>query len=235
MAGIARDMSSIFYPGFFQFTDMQTFTSDLPKIEEFVDLSGREMLEIGCGDGRLSSLLADKVKRLTAIDPDQDKINQACKEISGVDFRVGYGEKLEFNDRSFEIVLFSYSLHHQDCIKALDEAKRVLRDNGSILIIEPSTESEYTQLVSIFQEDEINRLNTTLAYVKSGNFDISREDVYLVSYQFKDDQELYYHFMDSSRRENNAAALEKMKAILGPKKSARPIVIKDKVRIILQK
>ena len=58
---------------------MQTFTSDLPKIEEFVDLSGREMLEIGCGDGRLSSLLADKVKRLTAIDPEQDKINQACK------------------------------------------------------------------------------------------------------------------------------------------------------------
>jgi len=41
--------------------------------------------------------------------------------------------------------------------------------------------------------------------------------------------------MDSSMRENNAAALEKMKAILGPKKSARPIVIKDKVSIILQK
>ena len=182
---------------------MQTFTSDLPKIEEFVDLSGRELLEIGCGDGRLSSLLADKVKRLTAIDPDQDMINQACKEISGVDFRVGYGEKLEFNDRSFDIVLFSYSLHHQDCIKALDEAKRVLKDNGSILIIEPSTESEYTQLVSIFQEDEIDRLDTTLAYVKSGNFDISRQDVYLVSYQFKDDQELYYHFMDSFMREDN--------------------------------
>ncbi len=214
---------------------MQTFSSDLPKIEEFVDLSGREMLEIGCGDGRLSSLLADKVKRLTAIDPDQDMINKACKEISGVDFRVGYGEKLEFNDRSFDIVLFSYSLHHQDCIKALDEAKRVLRDNGSILIIEPSTESEYTQLVSIFQEDEINRLNTTLAYVKSGDFDISRQGVYLVSYQFKDDQELYDHFMDRSMRENDAAALEKMKAILGPKKSVRPIAIKDKVSIILQK
>jgi len=40
---------------------MQTFSSDLPKIEELVDLSGREMLEIGCGDGRLSSLLANKV------------------------------------------------------------------------------------------------------------------------------------------------------------------------------
>ncbi len=213
---------------------MQTFSSDLPKIEEFVDLSGREMLEIGCGDGRLSSLLADKVKHLTAIDPDQAMINQACKEISAVDFRVGYGEKLDFNDRSYDIVLFSYSLHHQDCVQALDEAKRVVRDNGRILIIEPSAEGEYTHLVSIFQEDEINRLNTTLAYIKAGNFDISREDVYFVSYHFKDDKELYCHFMDCSINENDAVATKKMRAMLGTKKSDRPIVIRDKVNIILQ-
>ena len=214
--------------------NMQTFSSDLPKIEEFVDLSGREMLEIGCGDGRLSSLLADKVNHLTAIDPDQAMINQAGKKINGVDFRVGYGENLEFNNRSYDIVLFSYSLHHQDCVQALDEAKRVVRDNGSILIIEPSAESEYTQLVSIFQEEEINRLNTTLAYIKSGNLDISREDVYFVSYHFEDDKELYCHFMDCSKNENDAAATEKIKAMLGTKKSARPIVIRDKVKIILQ-
>jgi len=213
---------------------MQSYSSDLPKIEEFVELGGREMLEIGCGDGRLSSLLANKVKSLTAIDPDKSMINLACKEISGVDFRVGYGERLEFNDKTYDIVLFSYSLHHQDCVKALDEAKRVLRDNGIILIIEPSTEGEYTQFVSIFQEDEINRLNTTLAYIKSRNFGISRQDVYFVNYHFKDDRELYYHFMDSYMVETDTDALEKMKAILGNKKSARPIVIKDKVNIILQ-
>ena len=192
------------------------------------------MLEIGCGDGRLSSLLADKVKHLTAIDPDQAMISQACKEISAVDFRVGYGEKLDFNDRSYDIVLFSYSLHHQDCVQEMDEAKRVVRNNGSILIIEPSAEGEYTHLVSIFQEDEINRLNTTLAYIKAGNFDISREDVYFVSYHFKDDKELYCHFMDCSINENDAVATKKMRAMLGTKKSDRPIVIRDKVNIILQ-
>ena len=191
------------------------------------------MLEIGCGDGRLSSLLADKVKHLTAIDPDQAMINQACKEISAVDFRVGYGEKLDFNDRSYDIVLFSYSLHHQDCVQALDEAKRVVRDNGRILIIEPSAEGEYTHLVSIFQEDEINRLSSTLSYIKSGNFDISREEVYFVEYHFKDVHELYCHFMDSYMGQNDAEAIEKMKAMLGSRKSSRSIVVKDKVNIIL--
>ena len=214
---------------------MQSYSSDLPKIEEFVELSGREMLEIGCGDGRLSSLLANKVKSLTAIDPDKTLISQARKKINGVDFRVGSGETLEFNDKSYDIALFSYSLHHQDCVKALDEAKRVLRANGSILIIEPSTEGEYTQLVSIFQEDEMNRLRTTLSYIKSGNFGISREEVYFVDYHFNDDKELYYHFMDSYMGQNDLEAIEKMKALLGRKKSARPIVIKDKVNIILQK
>ena len=193
------------------------------------------MLEVGCGDGRLSSLLATKVKSLTAIDPDKAMINMACKEISGVDFRVGYGERLEFNDKSYDIVLFSYSLHHQDCVKALDEAKRVLRDNGIILIIEPSTEGEYTQFVSIFQEDEIHRISTTLTYIKSGNFDIGRQEIYFVNHHFKDDKELYYHFMDSYMVEIDTDAFEKMKAILGNKKNARPIVIKDKVNIILQK
>jgi ubiquinone/menaquinone biosynthesis C-methylase UbiE len=212
---------------------MQSFSSDLSKIEDFVELDGRDMLEIGCGDGRLSSLLAKKVKSLTAIDPDKAMINLACEKIRGVDFRAGYGEKLEFNDKSYDIVLFSYSLHHQDCDKALAEAKRVSRDNGSILIIEPSTESEYTQFVSVFEEDENHRLSTTFAYIKSGIFDISREDVYFVNYHFKDDKELYHHFMDSYMAENDPEAIEKMKAILGSRMSARPIAIRDKVNIFL--
>ena len=121
---------------------MEPFSSELQKIEEFVDLSDRDMLEIGCGDGRLSSLLAKKVRNLTAIDPDKAMINLARRDINGVDFRVGHGESLEFNDKSYDIIVFSYSLHHQDCVKALDEAKRVLRDKGIILIIEPSTDGE---------------------------------------------------------------------------------------------
>jgi ubiquinone/menaquinone biosynthesis C-methylase UbiE len=213
---------------------MEPFSSELQKIEEFVDLSDRDMLEIGCGDGRLSSLLAKKVRNLTAIDPDKAMINLARRDINGVDFRVGHGESLEFNDKSYDIIVFSYSLHHQDCVKALDEAKRVLRDKGIILIIEPSTDGEYTQIVSIFEEDEKDRLNTTLSFIKSGNVEISREEVYFVNYPFKDDKELYQHFMSRYMIENDADSAEKINALLGNKMSVRPIVIKDKVNIILQ-
>jgi ubiquinone/menaquinone biosynthesis C-methylase UbiE len=80
---------------------MQTFSTDLPKIEEFVQLNGRDVLEVGCGDGRLSALLEDKVGSLTAIDPDKTVITLAKKNIARVDFKVGSGENLEFADRSF--------------------------------------------------------------------------------------------------------------------------------------
>ena len=104
---------------------MQSYESDLPKIEEFITLGGKEMLEIGCGAGRLTSSLVPKAGAITAIDPDPAQIALARANVAGVDFRVGSGEQLEFSDRSFDIVFFSYSLHHQKCAAALKEAMRV--------------------------------------------------------------------------------------------------------------
>ena len=88
--------------------------------------------------------------------------------------------------------------------------------------------------MSIFEEDEKDRLNTTLSFIKSGNVEISREEVYFVNYPFKDDKELYQHFMSRYMIENDADSAEKINALLGNKMSVRPIVIKDKVNIILQ-
>ena len=214
---------------------MQTYSSDIPKIEEFVKLNGRDVLEVGCGGGSLSSLLVNKVESLTAIDPDKAMIEAARKSIDGVDFRIGFGEKLEFSDKSFDIVLFVYSLHHQDCFKALGEAKRVLRNDGHILIIEPADDGEYTQFVSIFEADEITRIRKTLAHIKSGSYPIIREEVYFVNYPFSDDKELYHHFIDNYMVKKDAGVIEKMKALLRGKNNARPIVVKDKVNIFLQK
>jgi len=116
---------------------MKTLNSDLQKIEEFIQLNGKVLLEVGCGNGQLTALLVDKAAAITAIDSCGSCIETARKRVNRVKFQVGSGEKLEFADGCFDIVLFSYSLHHQDCIKALAEAKRVVRQDGRILIIDP--------------------------------------------------------------------------------------------------
>jgi ubiquinone/menaquinone biosynthesis C-methylase UbiE len=109
---------------------MKTIDPDLTKIEEFVQLSGKTLLDIGCGDGRLTALLAGKPEAITAIDPDESRIETARGNISGVNFLVGSGEELDFAKETFDIVLFSYSLHHQNCTKALAEAGQVVRQTG---------------------------------------------------------------------------------------------------------
>jgi SAM-dependent methyltransferase len=140
---------------------------------------------------------------------------------------------LDFANESFDIVLFSYSLHHQDCVKALAEAKRVLRQDGHILIIEPTSDGEFTLLVSIFEKDEILRLQQTLDYVSSGAFNILRKETYGVDYPYADRSALYNHFMNKFMTAKDDHAVEKMEAILGNQKNGEPIIIKDIVNIFL--
>ena len=212
---------------------METYNSDLPKIEEFIQLKGKALLEVGSGDGRLTALLAEKAEAITAIDPDNNSIEVARKNISGVNFLVGSGEKLDFANESFDIVLFSYSLHHQDCVKALAEAKRVVRQDGHIIILEPTPGGEFTLLVSIFKKNEIPRLQQTLDYVSSDVFAILRKEIYGVAYPYADESTLYNHFMNKFMTEKDDRAVEKMEGVLGNKKMEKPIIINDMVNIFL--
>jgi ubiquinone/menaquinone biosynthesis C-methylase UbiE len=43
-------------------------------------LDGKRVLEVGCGDGRLTWRYASRTGRVTAIDPDPDKLQRAVKD-----------------------------------------------------------------------------------------------------------------------------------------------------------
>jgi len=212
---------------------MKSYSSDLPKIEEFIELSGKTLLEIGCGDGRLTALLAGKAHAITAIDPDERSIEAACRKIGGVNFQVGSGEELNFADESFDIALFGYSLHHQDCVNALSEAGRVVRHDGRILIIEARPEGDYSRLVSIFEKDEIALLRKTFDYITSACFNILRQDAYSVDYSFAGEKALYAYFMKNYMTEPDDGAVEKMQAIIGDNKTNTPVIVQDMVNIFL--
>ena len=64
---------------------------------DLVELEGREVLEIGCGDGRLTRRYADRAAHVTAIEPFGDAIARAQKWLSGAP-----NERIEFRHTSFE-------------------------------------------------------------------------------------------------------------------------------------
>ena len=78
------------------------------------DLVGRRVLEIGCGDGRLTRRYASRAGSVLAIDPDPSRIaaferDRPQGRVTGraADF-LDAGLTLE--DRSFDAIIFSWSL-----------------------------------------------------------------------------------------------------------------------------
>ena len=86
----------------------------LQKIEQHAFSLKGHVLEVGCGDGRITSLLAEKTENVIAIEPDAETIAHAKNSIENVRFIRGSGEHLGFRNGSFDLILFTLSLHHQE-------------------------------------------------------------------------------------------------------------------------
>ncbi|MFO8085382.1 MAG: methyltransferase domain-containing protein [Desulfobacterales bacterium] len=105
--------------------------------------SGDIVLDLGCGPGLWTSLLAEKVKptgRIVGLDSDTDFIRYASENIADqyeeiIEFHEGDFRSVPFEDDSFDLVLFgncfAYVTDHQ---KVLEEQKRVTRKGGRITV-----------------------------------------------------------------------------------------------------
>lgn len=84
---------------------------------EHADLTDKHVLEIGCGDGRLTWRYADKAKLVTAIEPSPEQIAIARenlpKHLEGrVEFHAATLEEFAAKSKPsiFDLVILSYSL-----------------------------------------------------------------------------------------------------------------------------
>ena len=99
------------------------------------DLSRVRLLDIGCGGGVLTEEFASLGCQVTGIDisPRSIAVAQAHAARSGlsIDYRVGSGARLAFEDGSFDAVSCCDVLEHiQDWKQVIAEASRVLVPNG---------------------------------------------------------------------------------------------------------
>lgn len=66
-------------------------------IIDFIDLQGKRLLEIGCGDGRLTFPMAEIANHVTAIDPETEDIQLAITDTPD-----HLEEKIQFINTSIE-------------------------------------------------------------------------------------------------------------------------------------
>ena len=96
------------------------------------------ILDLGCGTGRFTEALADRFNAgVIGIDPSQKMLELARNKQhdARVQYQLGRAEAIPLPSASVDLVFMSMSLHHfNDMSVAARECRRVLRNNGRVVI-----------------------------------------------------------------------------------------------------
>jgi 2-polyprenyl-3-methyl-5-hydroxy-6-metoxy-1,4-benzoquinol methylase len=83
---------------------------EIAALDAVVSFASCRVLEIGCGDGRLTRRYASSAASVIAIDPDADAVAALARELPAVDARPVGMEGLVLPPQSVDVVLFAWSL-----------------------------------------------------------------------------------------------------------------------------
>ena len=158
---------------------------ELVPLTQLVNLTGKDVLDLGCGAGWLSRrILADTgAASVTGVDTDADRIVRNIEKGAGdVTFLAGAAEALPLQDASHDVIVMMKSLHHVPIPQmdaAFGEFARVLRPNGQVYICEPAYEGDFNEVLRIFHDEGPERAAALQAIADATAFGITRETDYI--------------------------------------------------------
>ena len=194
------------------------FITSMKYIHKYlpVDKSAK-ILDVGAGTGRYSVQLAEEGYDVTAVELVKYNLGILKKKNSAVKAYQGNAMKLSrFQDKESDLILIFGPMYHlyskEDKVKALTEAKRVLKDEGVILVA--YCMNEYSVLTYGVKQNHI------LECMENGKIDekfrVQPEEADLYDYVRLEDIDSY----------NDAAGMERIQIISadGPSDYMRPVL-----------
>ena len=158
--------------------------SNSPYLREqykFSTFSGKKVLDLGCGSGVLSVVLAKNGADVTAADLTENatKMTQRNAMLQNLNIKVVRtdAENLAFANKSFDYVLSWGVLHHtENTERAFNEVSRTLKDNGTglVMVYHKSSIFYYLKgLIWLFLKGKVFRgynLRTVIDFYVDGYF-----------------------------------------------------------------
>ena len=108
------------------------------ELENYID-SEKNVLELACGTGQITFLMADKSKTWTATDYSENMVKEALKRKAqehpecNAEFETADATNLTYQNEQFDVVVIANALHIMpDPDAALKEIYRVLKKDGIV-------------------------------------------------------------------------------------------------------
>jgi SAM-dependent methyltransferase len=93
------------------------------------------VLDVGCGAGLALQIAHARGAKVSGLDATAGLVEIARSRCPGADIRIGESEELPFGDDSFNVTTgFNSFQYATDPVRALSEAKRVTKPNGSVVV-----------------------------------------------------------------------------------------------------
>lgn len=111
-----------------------------PRVIEAAQIqSGKRVVDVGCGTGVLTQMVAKRVGPegvAVGVDINAGMLNIARKKAPGIDWRQAPAEALPLDGDSFDSVVSQFALmYFEDQQVALEEMMRVLRPGGNLTVV----------------------------------------------------------------------------------------------------
>jgi SAM-dependent methyltransferase len=109
-------------------------------LEQACDWSGRDVLDVGCGDGFHLQRFAARARRVIGVEPYEPLVRRAAERVaslSTVEVQVGSAQRIPLPDSSCDLVHARTAYFFgPGCQPGLREADRVLRPGGTLAIVD---------------------------------------------------------------------------------------------------
>lgn len=165
----------------------------LDYLRSVYELAGRNVADIGAGDGTFSRQLDQAGAIVTGIEIDSAKVEIASRQLPiGISMQVGRAESLPLDDNSIDLACFFFSFHHvpidvQD--HALAEVKRILKPSGRLHVVEPFPHGSMFDVVRFVEDETEVRTNSHKVLSglgEGGDFNLVANTEYVLTREYPD-------------------------------------------------
>jgi ubiquinone/menaquinone biosynthesis C-methylase UbiE len=154
-------------------------------------VSALDIVDVGCGEGRLTRALAALGAHVTGCDPFMSETGWTVHGSGTFRLVKAGADALPMPDAGADLVLFVFSLHHVPAAKldaALSEARRVLRPSGGLYVAEPVAEGPHQYIMELFHDETSVRQAAADALARSAKPNFAGDYIsrYIDARRFKD-------------------------------------------------